>query len=126
MARGTQLRQRRVLELHDGVVQQLTVASMTLELDQHEKSREALLVALDNEGGVFNVGTGVETSVLELYDAIQRASGVTSEPAFAAARLGELQRSVLDISLAEHELGWRPGHSLDDGLTRTWAWIVQE
>jgi UDP-glucose 4-epimerase len=86
----------------------------------------AMLAALDSEGGVFNVGTCVETSVLELYDAIQRASGVTREPAFAEARLGELQRSVLDISLAGRELGWRPDHSLAQGLARTWAWIVQE
>jgi UDP-glucose 4-epimerase len=87
---------------------------------------DAMLVALDNEGGVFNIGTGVETSVLELYDAIQRASGVKRESAFAEARLGELQRSVLDTSLAERALGWRPSHSLDEGLARTWAWIVQE
>jgi UDP-glucose 4-epimerase len=86
----------------------------------------AMLAALRSEGGVFNVGTGVETSVLELYDAIQRASGGSREPEFAEARFGELQRSVLDISLAGHELGWRPGHSLDEGLARTWAWIVQE
>ena len=64
--------------------------------------------------------------MLELYEAIQRASGVTREPAFAEPRLGELQRSVLDVSLAARELGWRPDHSLDQGLARTWAWIVQE
>jgi len=86
----------------------------------------AMLAALDSEGGVFNVGTGVETSVLELLNAIQRASGGACEPAFAEARLGELQRSVLDSSLVERELGWRPGYSLDEGLERTWAWIVQE
>jgi UDP-glucose 4-epimerase len=86
----------------------------------------AMLAALDHNGGVFNVGTGVETSVVELYDAIQQASGVTREAAFAEARLGELQRSVLDISLAERELGWRPEHSLADGLARTWAWVRQE
>ena len=86
----------------------------------------AMLAALNSDGGVFNIGTGVETSVLELHDAIQRAAGVTREPAFAEARLGELQRSVLDISLAERDLGWRPKHSLDQGLARTWAWIVQE
>jgi UDP-glucose 4-epimerase len=86
----------------------------------------AMLVALDSEGGVFNIGTAVETSVLELYEAIQRASGVTREPAFAEPRLGEQQRSVLDVSLAARELGWRPDHSLDQGLARTWAWIVQE
>jgi UDP-glucose 4-epimerase len=86
----------------------------------------AMLAALGRDGGVFNVGTGVETSVLELYEAIQRVSGIQRDPAFADARLGELQRSVLDVSLAERELGWRPEHSLDDGLGKTWAWIVQE
>jgi UDP-glucose 4-epimerase len=86
----------------------------------------AMIAALDRDGGVFNIGTGVETSVVELYDAIQRASGVTREPAFAAPRLGELQRSVLDSSRAERELGWRPAVSLDDGLARTWAWVMKE
>ena len=86
----------------------------------------AMLAALGRDGGVFNVGTGVETSVLELYEAIQRVSGVLRDPEFAEARLGELQRSVLDVSLAGRELDWRPEHSLDDGLAQTWAWIVQE
>jgi UDP-glucose 4-epimerase len=86
----------------------------------------AMLAAADRDGGVFNVGTGVETSVLELYEAIQRVSGIERDPEFAEARLGELQRSVLDISFAERELGWRPEHSLEDGLAETWAWIVQE
>ena len=77
-------------------------------------------------GGVFNVGTGTETSVNDLYAAIQRAAGVEREPTYGEARLGELQRSVLDISLAERELGWRPRHSLADGLAETWSWIVEE
>ena len=60
----------------------------------------AVLAAIGSEAGVYNVGTGVETSVVELYAAIQRAAGVEREPTFAEARLGELQRSVLDVSLA--------------------------
>jgi UDP-glucose 4-epimerase len=84
---------------------------------------DATLAALDHPGGVLNVGTGVETSVLELYDAIARVSEVEREPAHAAARLGELQRSVLDPGRAERELGWRPRHSLDDGLRATWEWM---
>jgi UDP-glucose 4-epimerase len=81
----------------------------------------AVLLALDGAaGGVYNVGTGIETSVLELYAAIQRASGIEREPEFAPARLGELQRSVLDVSLAERELGWRPELSLAHGLAATW------
>ena len=85
---------------------------------------DATLAALGHDGGIFNVGTGVETSVLELYAAIRAASGVDREPEHAEARLGELQRSVLDASLAARELGWRPAHSLAEGLAETWAWIA--
>ncbi|HVP75531.1 MAG TPA: NAD-dependent epimerase/dehydratase family protein [Gaiellaceae bacterium] len=84
----------------------------------------ALLLALDHDGGVYNVGTGTETSVLELYDAIQAAAGITRAAEFAPARLGELQRSVLDVSLAAGELGWRPELALADGLAATWAWVT--
>jgi UDP-glucose 4-epimerase len=83
----------------------------------------ATLAALDHPGGVLNVGTGRETSVLELYEAISRVSGVEREPEPAPARLGELQRVVVDPSLAERELGWRARHSLDEGLQVTWDWM---
>ncbi len=83
----------------------------------------ATVAAADHAGGVLNVGTGVETSVLELHERIQRVAGVEGEPEFAEARSGELQRSVLDASLAQRELGWEPQHSLDEGLAETWAWI---
>jgi UDP-glucose 4-epimerase len=83
----------------------------------------ATLAASGQEGGVFNVGTGVETSVLDLYERIQRVSGIEREPEFAPARAGELQRSVLDPSLAKRELGWERRHTLDEGLAETWAWM---
>jgi UDP-glucose 4-epimerase len=86
----------------------------------------ATLAAADHEGGVFNVGSGKETSVLDLYEHIQRASGIEREPEFADARPGELQRSVLDPSRAQSELGWKPEHSLDDGLAATWEWISSQ
>jgi UDP-glucose 4-epimerase len=85
---------------------------------------DAMLRTLDlKDGGVYNVGTGVETSVVDLYDAIRAASGVDREASFAPARLGELQRSVLDTSLAARELDWRPQRTLADGLAATWEWI---
>jgi len=83
----------------------------------------ATLAAAAHPGGVLNVGTGVETSVLELYERIQRAAGVEHEPEFADARPGELQRSVLDASLAKRELDWEPQRTLDEGLAETWRWI---
>jgi UDP-glucose 4-epimerase len=83
----------------------------------------AVLAALDREGGVFNVGTAVETSVVDLYEAIQAASRIEREPGFAPPRLGELQRSVLDVTRAARELDWRPETTLAQGLAETWAWV---
>jgi len=83
----------------------------------------ATLAAAEQDGGVFNVGTATETSVLDLYERIQRAAGIEREPEFAPARAGELQRSVLDPSRAQSALGWQTTRSLDEGLGDTWAWI---
>jgi UDP-glucose 4-epimerase len=80
----------------------------------------ASLAAAGLDGGVFNVGTGIETSVLELYDICRRVAGSSLEAEEAPARLGELQRSVLDVRLAERELGWRAETPLEEGLRRTW------
>jgi UDP-glucose 4-epimerase len=85
----------------------------------------AVVAAIGTAGGVYNVGTGVETSVVDLYAAIQRAAGVEREPAYAETRLGELQRSVLDASLASRDLGWQPERSLADGLAQTWEWMQE-
>ena len=83
----------------------------------------ATLAALRHSGGVFNVGTGRETSVLELYDTCRRVAGVDVEPSFEPPRTGELQRSFLDPALAEQELGFRAEVGLDDGLRSTWEWV---
>jgi UDP-glucose 4-epimerase len=86
----------------------------------------ATLAGVERDGGVFNVGTGTETSVLDLYERIQRVAGVERAAEFAPARAGELQRSVLDVSLASRELGWEPKHPLDDGLAETWSWFASD
>ena len=84
----------------------------------------ATLAALDADNGVYNVGTGAETSVLELLAAIQQVTGTQVEAEQADPRPGELQRSVLDIRRAAQELGWRPEYNLRRGLAETWAWIT--
>jgi UDP-glucose 4-epimerase len=86
---------------------------------------EATLAATSRPAGVFNVGTGVETSVLELLDACTRAAGVAAEPSFAPPRAGELQRSALDPTLAERELEFRARTPLDRGLNATWEFVRQ-
>jgi len=84
----------------------------------------ASLAAAGHAGGVFNVGTGLETSVVELYELCRTVSGSSLEAVEAPARLGELQRSVLDVSLAERELGWRAEVPLEEGLRLTWESIA--
>ncbi len=81
---------------------------------------QATLAAVGHDGGVFNIGTGVETSVIDLFAACRAVAGKDVEPEHAAARAGELQRSVLDPGLAAGVLGWRPETSLEEGLRATW------
>lgn len=84
----------------------------------------ATLSALDVGAGVFNIGTGIETSVLDLSRACAEAAEVEVEPELAPARLGELQRAFLDPALAAERLGWRPEYDLGGGLRETWRWVA--
>ncbi len=87
---------------------------------------EALLASAGRDGGPYNIGTGVETTVAELHAACARVAGVEDRPEHAGARLGDVHRSVLDVSLAAQRLGWHPKVALDEGLGLTWAWMRQE
>jgi UDP-glucose 4-epimerase len=83
----------------------------------------ATVSTLGQEGGVFNIGTGRELSVLELYDLCRQAAGSSAEAEHAPARLGELQRSVLDPGLAAEQLGFAAMVDLENGLAATWEWV---
>ena len=83
----------------------------------------ATLAAAKLDGGVLNVATGLPTSVLELVEAMRRATGREIDAEHGPERLGDLQRSVLDPSLAERELGWLPEVALEDGLRETWQFF---
>ena len=86
----------------------------------------ATVAALGHEGGVFNVGTGRETAVAELYELCARVAGSDLPAEHAPARLGELQRSFLDPTLAAETLGFRAMVDLEDGLRSTWDWVQKE
>ena len=86
----------------------------------------ATISALGQEGGVFNVGTGRETSVVDLYGLCARVAGSNADAKHSPARLGELQRSALDPELAARELGFRAMVELEDGLQATWDWMQGE
>jgi UDP-glucose 4-epimerase len=80
----------------------------------------ALAAAESSVSGPVNIGTGRETSVLELVEALGRLGGAEGfEPELAPARTGEVQRIAVDAARARRELGWTPATGLDDGLRLT-------
>ena len=81
----------------------------------------AMLAAAGSETtGAINVGTGIETDVLELADRLRALDGGAGfEPEFAPPRTGEVQRISIDPARAERELGWRAEVALERGLELT-------
>ncbi len=70
-------------------------------------------------GGLYNIGTGLETTVNRIYQLLADAVGFRKKPNFGPFREGDLLRSALDAALAEKELGWKPWTALEDGLRQT-------
>ena len=79
--------------------------------------------ALQGGGRYLNIGTGIETTVTDLYDKMAAIVGSDLEPQHAAPRPGEQLRSCLDPSEAARDLGWEPWTSLDEGLAASIAWF---
>ncbi len=77
------------------------------------------------EARAFNVGTGVETSVLRLAKVLEGIAGSTLERNYEAARAGELQRSALDASTIRSR-GWAPSFTLEQGLRETYEFIAAQ
>ena len=77
-------------------------------------------LAAQGRSGVYNVGTGVETSVRELYEVCAGVAGVEVEAEGRPERAGEILRSVVDPSLAARDLGWKAETSLEAGLAESW------
>jgi UDP-glucose 4-epimerase len=86
----------------------------------------ALTAASARDGGVFNIGTGIETSINRLHELCRAVVGGGAPALHEAPRAGDARRSVLDVSRAERELGWRPELGLEDGLRSTWEAVREE
>jgi UDP-glucose 4-epimerase len=85
---------------------------------------DAFAKAVDlGSGKLINIGTGLETSVNLLHRMLGEICGVQQDPEFGPLPPGEVRRIVLDVSLAEKELGWRPWTHLEDGLGETVAFM---
>jgi len=78
-----------------------------------------LKAADSSKPGPFNIGTQSETSTEELFNKIKELIGSDLDATHEPERPGEVQRSVVDISLAKSELGWEPQVTLEEGLKST-------
>jgi UDP-glucose 4-epimerase len=83
----------------------------------------ALALHYDGPESVFNVSSGVGTSLNDLLTALEDTLGCPIERRFLDPRAFDVQVSILDCSLARRELGWTPRESLREGLKRTAAWL---
>jgi UDP-glucose 4-epimerase len=73
---------------------------------------------------VINIGTGVPTSVNQLWKQLALIARSAVTPHHEATRAGEVTRSILDPSRARQVLGWTPDVELTLGLRRTWEWFA--
>lgn len=87
----------------------------------------ANLAALSSSvsGEAFNIGTGIETDVNQLYDTLASIADFPAPAAHAAPRPGEQRRSVISPARAAEKLGWRPQVKLAYGLARTFEYFKQ-
>ena len=85
----------------------------------------ALDISSDFLDPVFNIGTGIETSLNDLYKKIAEILGKKVEPIYLPDRPGEQYRYSLDCSKAKKELGWKQRISMEEGLKRRVAYYQQ-
>ena len=78
-------------------------------------------------GQVYNVGTGIETSVNRLAELIVEISDSSSDLVYLDRRdIDNIRRRVVNIEKIRRELRWAPAATLEQGLRRTHAWLLEE
>lgn len=82
-----------------------------------------ILAMRSEKVGVYNVGTGVEISINDLYGAVQKVLNKRINPIHLLPKEGEVKRSCLDITKAHRELKWVPKISLKEGLKKVVGWF---
>lgn len=79
-------------------------------------ARAIALMVESRRDGVWNVGTGLGTSVVDLLGTMERVAGRSAQRRFGPARLGDIRSSTLRVDRIRNELGWHPRVGLETGL----------
>jgi UDP-glucose 4-epimerase len=85
---------------------------------------QANLLALKHtSNGIFNVGTGIETNVVELFRYLKKFTGSDTPEVHAEGKPGEQMRSVVGTAKIEDEMGWKRKYTIEEGLRETVEWF---
>ncbi len=88
---------------------------------------QANVLALTNSLlGIYNISTGKETSVNQLFHHIAQMAGNNVTPQHAPARKGELERSAIDPGKFQKSTGWKPGMPIQEGLGKTYEFFSRQ
>jgi UDP-glucose 4-epimerase len=82
--------------------------------------------ALKKGSGLLNLGTGIETSVQEVFDTISYISNKKAKLEYGRTLPGEVQRVSLNIDKIKQEIDWRPTISFEEGIKKTYQWFCEE
>ena len=82
-------------------------------------ARANVLATESSLTGPYNVGTGVDTTIREIFELVAADAGFKGEPIYAPKREGDLEISILSPNKIENELGWKPSVSLKEGIGET-------
>ena len=75
--------------------------------------------------GIYNVGSGVQTSVNEVAQRLIEAYGTTTRSTVSGNfRLGDIRDNYADLSRISRELGYAPTVSFEEGIRRFTQWVV--
>ncbi len=74
---------------------------------------------------VFNLGTGKGVSVFEALKSFEKVTGIKVKYTITGRREGDIEQIWADPSLANKELNWKTGYSLDDCMKTAWEWQKQ-
>jgi len=81
------------------------------------------LLEIRSDEKVFNIGSGIGTSINELLSIMSTVTGKQVVPDYVLSDKQYIQKIVLDISKIRGKTGWQPKTSLEDGIRKTWSWL---
>ena len=84
------------------------------------------LVELPDTSGVYNVGSGVGTTLRDLIQLVEAATGREIQVRYDLPRSDDVAKIVLEIENIRRATGWTPSTSLSEGIARTWQWLRED